>query len=31
LFATFPGCSPASADVEVTAGQTVEQDLRLSC
>jgi len=31
LIATFPGCSPASADVEVTAGLTVEQDLHLGC
>jgi len=31
LIATFPGCSPASAEVEVAAGQTVEQDLQLSC
>ena len=31
LIATFPGCSPATAQVDVIAGQTVAQDLPLSC
>jgi hypothetical protein len=31
LVATFPGCTPSIANVEVTAGQTVEQDLHLRC
>jgi hypothetical protein len=31
LVGTFPGCSPATASVRVIAGQTVNQDLLLSC
>ncbi len=31
LIATFQGCSPATATVDVTAGKTVGRNLRLSC
>jgi len=31
LIATYPGCNPASAEVVVTAGLTVEQDLMPKC
>ena len=31
LIATYPGCEPASAQVEVIAGETVVQDLHLTC
>jgi len=31
LIATYQGCSPGTATVEVTAGQTIGQDLHLGC